>query len=183
MSAIFLVGASGTGKSAIVSALGEAGWTVADVDLAVATRVGLTVADLYLLVDPEERRVRIAEAIGELLDDIEADPSGSWALAIPSAALGESLEAEGPFAGTRDRLRAAGEVVHLTADLSTLVTRNGLIGPRSTAVVMPRKEFRAMLERRTPIYDAVSTATYDTTASTPAVAAEEIVSLLGAGSG
>ncbi|MDY5404038.1 MAG: hypothetical protein SPG34_06870 [Trueperella sp.] len=178
MSAIFLIGASGTGKSAIVRELAKAGFTAADVDAAVAESQGYTLEDFYVLLEPERRKALVARALDDFLDDVEADPAGRWALAIPSDALGESLEEPTKAALVRARLRDAGTVVKLTADLSTLVTRNGLIGQRSATMVMPRKEFRLMLAARDEVYDAVAHYTFDTTKREAADVARELVALV-----
>ena len=178
MSAIILIGPSGTGKSAVVADLGERGWTAADVEDAVARRNGVTLDDFYVLVEDRERNEAIRAELHAFFDDIEAEPDELWALAIPSGGLGTSLDDD--FRDIRDRLAALPQatIVRLSADLSTLVTRNGLIGPRSGAMVMPRKEFRIMMEARQPVYDSVATHVCDTTGRTPAESAEEIISFV-----
>lgn len=177
MSAIILVGPSGTGKSAVVAELGERGWIGADVDEVVARRSGMSLNDFYVLVDQNERNEIIRKELHAFFDDIEAEPDELWALAIPSEGMGTSLDDD--FQDIRDRLKAlpGATIVHLTADLSTLVTRNGLIGPRSATMVMPRKEFRLMMNARQPVYDSVSTHECDTTKRTPSDTAEEIIFL------
>lgn len=166
MSTLILIGAPGSGKSAILSELASMGWTVCDVGPALAARAGVSIEDFYLFVSSDERTKAIRAAVMALLDDVEADPERRWALALPSEALGESLDDE---AGSiRDRVASSGAtVIKLSADVSTLVSRNGLIGPRSATFLMPRKEFRLMLERRTPVYDALASAEYDTTRTLP----------------
>lgn len=176
MSAIFLIGAPGTGKSAVVGELAKLGFTAADVDAAVAAAHGYSLEDFYVLLAAEQRKVLVAEALSDFLDDVDSDPAGRWALAIPSDALGDSLD-DPEHVPVRERLRV-GTVVKLTADLSTLVTRNGLIGQRSATLVMPRKEFRLMLGARDEVYDAVADRIYDTTRRDVAELAKELVGLV-----
>ncbi|VEI12452.1 shikimate kinase [Trueperella bialowiezensis] len=176
MSAIILVGASGTGKSSIVRELGKRGWVAGDVDHVVASQAGMNVTDYYLSIEPGTRNATIREALNGFFDDIASEPAERWALAIPSEVFSGKYDAE--FAAERDRLGKLPDaiVVHLRADLSTLVTRNGLIGPRSGAMIMPRKEFRQMLHQREPSYAAVATHECDTTTMTPEQAADHILS-------
>ncbi|AHU90353.1 shikimate kinase [Trueperella pyogenes] len=179
MSALVLVGAPGTGKTSVVGELARLGWNAADAGAVAATMRALTVEDFYLLTDTDERQRTLAQVLETLLDDIEAAPEARWGLAVPSEGLGESVDDDGPFASIRQRLRASScMVVHLTADLSTLMTRNGLIGPRSATLVMPRKELRSMLERRLSLYDAVATHTYDTTSRSVQEVARALISLI-----
>ncbi len=178
MSAIILVGPTGTGKSAVVAELAERGWTAADVADVVASRHGMSLNDFYVLLDQQERNDAIRHELHAFLDDIEAEPNEHWALAVPSEGLGLTLDDD--FQDIRDRLKHLQDsvIVKMTADLSTLVVRNGLIGPRSATMVMPRKEFRIMMEERDPVYRAVSTHECDTTNRTPAESADIVISFV-----
>ncbi|MDP9805439.1 shikimate kinase [Trueperella bonasi] len=178
MTAIILIGAPGTGKSAIVAELAQRGWNAADVDSVIAARHGMSLNDFYVLIDQNVRNDSIRAELHAFFDDIESEPEHLWALAIPSDGLGVALDDD--FADIRERLKRLPDaaIVNLSADLSTLVTRNGLIGPRSATMVMPRKEFRLMLADRKPVYDEVATHEYDTTNKSVSESAEAIISLV-----
>lgn len=179
MTAILLIGANGTGKSAIAAELDSIGWTTADLDALVARSANMSVQDVVLDLDTKRRRALEHSILGELLDDVESHPHERWAIAISSDALGDSRE-DSSGEELRQRIRTLAErgsavVVSLHADLGKLVTRNGLMGPRSVSLIMPRKEFRTMLEERQPLYDSLATHKVDSSTTTPREAAETIL--------
>ncbi len=179
MTAILLIGASGTGKSAIAAELDSIGWTTADLDALVAQSVNMSVQDVVVDLDVQRRHELEHSILGELLDDVERHPDERWAIAVSSDALGNSTDAT-CGRELRQRIatlaeRGSAVVVGLHADLGKLVTRNGLMGPRSVSLIMPRREFRTMLEKRQPLYDSLATHNVDTSTTSPREAAETIL--------
>ncbi|MGO1593878.1 MAG: shikimate kinase [Ancrocorticia sp.] len=105
-----------------------------------------------------EHEVALA-ALGDL------EPGAHRILALGSGCLGNSRE-DSQFADVRARLATLREggahVVHLTASLKVLSHRNGLDGPRLAAVASPRRIFFTQLSTRSPLYEAASDLTIDT---------------------
>lgn len=185
MTALIFIGPPGTGKTSIVEELESLGWLAADIHHAVARILNVHVAELHLDTDPAQRIELEREVLGALLDDVESATEGNYALAVPSSALG--LIGEDESEPLRERiLKAAGAgaltVIQLQTELGKLVMRNGLVGVRSSNVVLPRKELRAHIERHQPTYDLLATRTIDTTESDASSIAVQINAEFGAAS-
>ncbi|MFY9262950.1 MAG: hypothetical protein GX483_00870 [Actinomycetaceae bacterium] len=182
MVAIILIGGSGTGKSAIVSELEERGFLSADIDVTTARVLDRTVSQLYLDTPTDQRRRTQTAVITELLDDIRNFPKQNYAIALPSDGLGTSLNDEYARVVRQSLQKLRTErgvvVIWLQAELTTLVNRNGLVGPRMTNLVLPRKELRLHLEQRAPVYAEFADHIVDTTDTEAAQAANQILGLV-----
>ncbi|MCF2706450.1 hypothetical protein I6E29_04120 [Arcanobacterium haemolyticum] len=136
-------------------------------------------------IDHSEDRVRALErdiALACLVDIAAADDR---ILALGSGSLGNNLDDEF-FASVRERLAElatnGARVLWLTADLTHLVKRNGLGGPRMAAVSSPRRIFYQQLTQRAPLYEALSEERINTSHRTVEESADLVEQYLG-GSG
>ncbi len=159
-----LVGPMGAGKSTVARLLGEAwGLPVRDTDDDVETAEGRSVADIF--VDAGEAHFRAAEAVA--VADALATHDG--VLALGGGAVLDPA--------TRDLL-AGHRVVFLRVGLADAVKRVGLGASRPLLFGNVRARIKALLEERTPVYEAVATLTVDTDGRTPEDVAREILEAL-----
>ncbi|MFP7706782.1 hypothetical protein [Trueperella sp. LYQ141] len=182
MSLLVFIGVPGAGKRSIVGQLSQYGYMGCDVETATAARLHVPVSQMYLECSAAERATATVAVLEELYADIRQAPDQRFCLALPPkvcGCVGEKDEVHDPYAALRAQLVAqASEVIWLQAELSTLMTRNALIGMRSALFIMPRKEFRLLSEAYAPIFEELSTAQYDTTHSSVAQATQEILEQL-----
>lgn len=179
MSAIALLGSAGVGKSAVLRELEVLGWVCADVDRASARVRGVSYEEFFTEHSQEERLAAQYAMLDLLLGDVEEATTTDFAIAIPAECLG-TVRGDAVGVAFAERMQAMESLffVQLTADLGSLVTRNGLIGARSSNVVLPRRELRSHLALRQPVWDELADFTVDTTHVSPAAMAERIVELL-----
>ncbi|MDP9800035.1 shikimate kinase [Arcanobacterium wilhelmae] len=166
---VVLIGVPGSGKTCVARELQARGYVAADTDQIVAERASVTGKDLYVLVEPERRRKLSEQVLVELIDD--ASPEGKFAIAVSSEALWEGSEAVRALRTYGD---AGARVVWLTADLSSLVRRNGMLGQHSGAIVMPRRHFRELMDAKRAVFESVASETVDTSEMT----ADQVAALL-----
>jgi shikimate kinase len=167
---IFLIGYRGTGKTTVGRLLaGRLGRESIDADDEIERRAGKTIAAIF--ADDGETVFRDLEAavMAELCrrTQLVVAPGGG-------AVLRES---------TREAMRAAGQVVWLTASVDTIVSRlaeDAVTGDRrpNLTAVGGQAEIEAVLAARTPIYRACATFVVDTEGKSPADVAEEIIACL-----
>ncbi|QJC21755.1 AAA family ATPase [Arcanobacterium buesumense] len=163
MQSVIIIGPDGAGKTTLVRALAQAGFTAGDVDLMVADTLEVSLADMYTVVDSHLRYQVMASIVRALFDDIASESDSVFALALPAdffeyRDLSEELE----------KLRCLDVVlvVGLEAGIDQLMKRLGLSGPRVTTIVLPRKELSVQLARRMPVYrehadEMIDTSRYD----------------------
>ena len=157
---VVLVGPMGAGKSTVAGLLGARwGLPVRDTDHDIETVSGKSISEIF--VDDGEahfralERAAVATALGEH-DGILA--LGGGAVLDP---------------GTRERLDGQ-RVVFLRVGLSDAVKRVGLGVGRPLLLGNVRARVKALLDERTPVYDAVATVTVDTDGKTPEQVADEV---------
>ena len=164
MARVVLVGPMGAGKSTVGALLADA-WGVAarDTDADVEAMEGRSISDIF--VDSGEDHFRDLErtAVAEAL----ATHDGVLALG-GGAVLDESTRT----------LLADHTVVFLRVGLSDAVKRVGLGSGRPLLLGNVRSRIKALLDERTPVYEAVATHVVETDGRTPDEVAAEIVEAL-----
>lgn len=160
MTLVVLVGPMGAGKSTVAGLLAEAyGVTARDTDADVEAAEGRSISDIF--VDSGEDHFRELEraAVAEAL----ATHDGVLALgrgAVLDPAVRELL--------------ADHRVVFLRVGLSEAVKRVGLGIGRPLLLGNIRSRIKALLDERTPIYEAVADISVDTDGRPPQDVADEI---------
>lgn len=185
MKKIILIGAPGTGKSALAYSLQKYGIQAADIDQLVA-EWGIDAAEMIL--NGEAGKLQLAQL--EIWEALQANlpPSGiSLVIALPAGIffpLGAdsnsktTAELEKILAEKRQKLvdtLGSGDftVINLTASLSKLVVRKELIGQRS-AFILLRRELRRLYGERQNFYQEIAAFSFDTSDTTPEIAAAQI---------
>jgi shikimate kinase len=154
----------GAGKTTVAGLLGEA-WDlpVRDTDRDVEAAEGRTIADIF--VDSGEARFRALER-----DAVAAALAGhDGVLALGGGAV---LDED-----TRAALTGL-PVVFLRVGLSDAVKRVGLGSARPLLLGNVRGRIKALLDERTPVYEAVARWTVDTDGRTPEDVAEDVATLV-----
>jgi shikimate kinase len=166
---IFLVGLRGSGKTTVARLLAERlGWQWADADALLEARHGRSIRQIFA----EEGEAGFRDKEAALLEEL----CGLRRHVIATGG-GVVLRPE-----NRQRLRAAGFVVWLTADAATLWDR--LHRDPTTAKRRPDltvgglAEVEETLRLRQPLYEAVADLTVDTAGRSPAQVMEAILAPL-----
>jgi shikimate kinase len=157
---VVLVGPMGAGKSTIARLLAKSwGLDVRDTDVDVENTAGRSVSDIF--VDSGEQAFRELErdAVARALKEHEG------VLALGGGAV---LDPD-----TR-ALLADHTVVFLRVGLADAVKRVGLGTSRPLLLGNVRGRIKALLDERTPIYEAVATLTVETDGRSPREVAREI---------
>jgi shikimate kinase len=157
---VVLVGPMGAGKSTIARLLAKSwGLDVRDTDVDVENTAGRSVSDIF--VDSGEQAFRELErdAVARALKEHEG------VLALGGGAV---LDPD-----TR-ALLADHTVVFLRVGLADAVKRVGLGTSRPLLLGNVRGRIKALLDERTPIYEAVATLTVETDGRAPREVAREI---------
>jgi shikimate kinase len=161
---VVLVGPMGAGKTTVAGLLGEA-WDVPvrDTDADIEASTGREISDIFVESGEEHFRDLEAAAVAAAL----AEHDGVLALGG-----GAVLRQE-----TRDLL-AGVPVVFLRVGLSDAVKRVGLGVGRPLLLGNVRSRIKALLDERTPVYEAVATHVVDTDGRLPLEVAADIQELL-----
>ena len=155
-----LVGPMGAGKTTVAGLLADAwGVPARDTDADVEATDGRTVSDIF--VESGEAAFRELEAAA--VADALATHDG--VLALGGGAVLDPA--------TRERL-AGHTVVFLRVGLSDAVQRVGLGVGRPLLLGNVRGRIKALLDERTPLYEAVATLVVDTDGRSPEDVAREI---------
>jgi shikimate kinase len=150
----------GAGKTTVAALLGEA-WQVPvrDTDADIEAREGRSISDIF--VDSGESYFRDLEATAVA----EALATHTGVLALGGGAVLDPTTRE---------LLASHRVVFLRVGLSDAAKRVGLGAGRPLLLGNVRGRIKALLDERTPLYEAVATVTVDTDGRTPEDVAREI---------
>ncbi len=169
MQNIILIGYRGTGKTTVARRLAEClGVPVVDCDTEIEIQAGKTIADIFAQDGEPAFRVREAALIADILDSAVGP-------IVLSTGGGAVMNIE-----TRKKLRAAGQVVWLTARPETILAR--LRGDAGTATKRPQltelpplEEIQTMLDRRQPLYAETAHSTVATDQDGPENIVETIL--------
>lgn len=164
-STVFLIGYRGTGKTTTAQLLaGELGWDWLDADQVLEARHGRTIKQIFAEEGEAGFRDKEAALLAELCQvQRHVIATGGGIVLRPE---------------NRERLKAAGRVVWLTADPATLWQR--IAGDATTAERRPNltvgglAEIEQLLQAREPLYREVAQLSVDTGQQTPAEVAEII---------
>jgi shikimate kinase len=171
---IFLIGPRATGKTTVARLLaGRLGWDWVDADAALEARWGKSVRAMF--AEEQEAGFRRKEAA--LLEEL-------CGLRRHVVATGGGVVLA---AANRERLRAAGQVVSLTADVATLWQRlredPGTAERRPDLTVGGLAEVEEVLRVREPLYRACAHHEVDTVGRTPDQVAAVVLACLACGPG
>ena len=158
---VVLVGPMGSGKSTVAGLLASAwGTTARDTDADIEALEGREISDIF--VDSGEAYFRRLEAAAVAAALSEHD----GVLALGGGAVLDPATRE---------LLAEQRVVFLRVGLAEAVKRVGLGTSRPLLLGNVRGRIKALLDERTPVYEAVASETVDTDGHTPEEVVAEIL--------
>lgn len=162
--AVVLVGPPGAGKSTVGALLAERlGTTYRDTDADIVETAGKPIADIFF--DEGEPHFRELERAAV-----------RTALARHDGVL--SLGGGAVLAPVTRALLAGLPVAFLDMDVAEAVKRVGLDAPRPLLTVNPRKQWRALMDERRPLYTEVARAVVSTDGRTPHEVAQAVLDAL-----
>ncbi|AXH91917.1 shikimate kinase [Micromonospora aurantiaca] len=159
-----LVGAPGSGKTTVGTALAEAlGVDFRDTDADIENLAGKPIPEIFVGEGEEHFRTLERAAVAAAL------ASHAGVLAVGGGAV----------LAEENRAALIGHtVVHLSVELPDAVKRVGLGAGRPLLALNPRATLKHLMDQRRPLYAEVATATVVTDGRTPQELAEEIAALL-----
>jgi shikimate kinase len=166
---LFLIGYRGTGKSTVARLLaGRLGWAWLDADAELEARCGRSVRQIFEAEGEAGFRRCEAELLEELCRRRHHVIATGGGVVLSEA--------------NRERLRATGRVVWLTADADTIWQRlqddPATDGRRPVLTVGGRVEVEELLRAREPLYRACADIAVETTGRTPEEVADVVLSQL-----
>jgi shikimate kinase len=160
---ILLIGMMGAGKSTVGRMIAERlQWPYVDSDEEVERRTGMTVPQIFAKKGEPAFRAEEAHALDEA-----ATSDGP---VVVSVAGGAVLDAD-----NRARIRQAGLVVWLRAEVSTLAQRVGAGAGRPLLGDDPQAALSRLYLERAPLYRDLADLTVDVDQSTPAEVADRVL--------
>jgi shikimate kinase len=160
---ILLIGMMGAGKSTVGRLLAERlQWPYVDSDEQVERRTGMTVPDIFATRGEPAFRAEESVALDEA--------TTSDGPLVVSVAGGAVLDAD-----NRTRIRQAGLVVWLRAEVSTLARRVGSGAGRPLLGDDPLGSLSRLYRERAPLYQNLADLTVDVDEATPEEAAERVL--------
>jgi shikimate kinase len=169
---LFLIGPRGSGKSTVARLLArELGWDWLDADEELEKRYGRSIRAIFAAEGEAGFRDKEAAVLADLCRlPRHVLATGGGVVLRPS---------------NRERMRASGRVVWLTADIETLWQRVQADGAtaerRPVLTVGGREEIEEVLCFREPLYRQCAHFVVETTARSPAEAAAEILRWMASG--
>ena len=166
-----LIGYRATGKTTLAQLLaGRLGWPWIDADVEIERRAGKSIAQIFAADGEPAFRDLEAQVVAELCRRPRL---------VLAAGGGAPLRLE-----SRQAMRAAGQVVWLTASPGTILARmqaDPATAPRRPNLTEhgPLEEIVQLLSRREPIYREAAHLVIDTDGKTPEQLAAEILARLG----
>jgi shikimate kinase len=160
---ILLIGMMGAGKSTVGRLLAERlQWPYVDSDEQVERRTGMTVPEIFATRGEPAFRAEESVALDEA--------TTSDGPLVVSVAGGAVLDAD-----NRTRIRQAGLVVWLRAEVSTLARRVGSGAGRPLLGDDPLGSLSRLYRERAPLYQNLADLTVDVDEATPEEAAERVL--------
>jgi shikimate kinase len=175
---LFLVGPRGCGKSTVARLVArQLGWRVVDADEELERAAGTTIRDIFATEGEQGFRDRESAILSEMCQLDRAVIATGGGVVLREA--------------NRQRLREAGAVVWLTADLETLwrrvkddpSTRDRRPALGTNPAGDSPATMAALLQRREPLYREVAGLTVDTTSRDPQDIADMILAWMSARQG
>ncbi len=167
MPAFILIGPPGAGKSSVGKALGKllkVAYT--DTDAIIEQRTGKKISEIFVEDGEEAFRELEAQVLAECLQNEEGVLSlGGGAILNP---VSQSLVASSQSA-----------VIFLDVSISQAAPRVGFNKDRPLLLINPRQQWLALMEKRRPIYEALSSHRVVTDHKKAAEVALEIADLVG----
>lgn len=163
---VYLIGLRATGKSTVGRLLAaRLGVPFHDADAVLEARSGRPIRDIF--ANEGEAHFRDLEEL--VLRDLSA--AGPAIIATGGGVVLREAN--------RERLRATGKVVWLTADIDTMLARLDAdptsAGRRPDLAGGGRAEIEGLLQARAPLYHSCADRTIDTTGRSPEAVAEDIL--------
>ncbi len=162
---IVLIGAPGTGKTTVGTALAaRLGVAFLDTDDAVEAAAGKPVSDIFIDDGEQEFRRLERQAVAAALGD--GTRAGAGVVSLGGGAVLDP--------GTRQQL-AGQRVAYLETAFPELAKRVGLDRARPLLIgTNPRAQLRALLDQRLPVYEELAWMTVRTDGREPADLADEL---------
>jgi shikimate kinase len=163
---ILLIGMMGSGKSTVGRFLAERlGWPYVDSDEQVEARTGKTVPELFAERGEPFFRAEETQALEEA--------TTSDGPVVVSVAGGAVLSAD-----NRSRIRHAGLVVWLRAEVATLAARVGDGHGRPLLGDDPRAALQRLYNERRPLYEELADVTIDVDQRSPLEVTDRVIAAL-----
>ena len=165
MQAIVLIGPPGAGKSTVAKYLSkECGKPYIDTDQIIEKETGRQISEIFLSDGEEGFRKIEKEVVLKALEENDC---------VIALGGGSVLDHE-----VENRLESLSHVIFLDVSISNAAPRVGFNKERPLLVGNPRQQWLALMEKRRPIYERVSTRTFSTDNRKPQEVARQIAAEL-----